>query len=306
MTLDFSRSAPPCDGPLNIARSTTVACCYVALKHLFTDVPANAGCLAPIEFVIPDTTLLGVSAPRPVGGYTETILRVIDVDLRRVRQGRAGARQRQPVRHHQCALARRLARARPALGDVLLLRRRARRQSGGRRAQPRQQPDLDRDHSAAGDSGVALSGDVHAMGAAAGLGRAGQASRRARRDLRDRGAGRRRRRGVSARRARQVSAARRRTAAGRRRSTASSTRPTAARRRRRSSRRSPTSRSAAARRCGWKRRAAAASAIRPSAIPSASRATCASATSRPTAPRLQGRAAQTSLDPTLRTARGDA
>jgi N-methylhydantoinase B len=79
MVLDFSRSAPPCDGPLNIARSTTVACCYVALKHLFVDVPANAGCLAPIAFVIPDTTLLGVSAPRPVGGYTETILRVIDV-----------------------------------------------------------------------------------------------------------------------------------------------------------------------------------------------------------------------------------
>jgi N-methylhydantoinase B len=79
MRLDFSRSAPPCDGPLNIARSTTVACCYVALKHLFTDVPANAGCLAPIEFIIPETTLLGVSAPRPVGGYTETILRVIDV-----------------------------------------------------------------------------------------------------------------------------------------------------------------------------------------------------------------------------------
>jgi N-methylhydantoinase B len=79
MTLDFSRSAPPCDGPVNIARSTAVASCYVGLKHLFTDVPANAGCLAPIGFVIPDTTLLGVSAPRPVAGYTETILRVIDV-----------------------------------------------------------------------------------------------------------------------------------------------------------------------------------------------------------------------------------
>jgi N-methylhydantoinase B len=79
MTLDFSRSAPPCDGPVNIARSTAVASCYVALKHLFIDVPANAGCLAPIEFVIPETTLLGVSAPRPVAGYTETILRVIDV-----------------------------------------------------------------------------------------------------------------------------------------------------------------------------------------------------------------------------------
>jgi N-methylhydantoinase B len=78
MRLDFSRSSSPCDGPLNIALSTTVACCYVALKHIFTDVPANAGCLAPIEFVIPNTTLLAVSAPRPVGGYTETILRVID------------------------------------------------------------------------------------------------------------------------------------------------------------------------------------------------------------------------------------
>jgi N-methylhydantoinase B len=79
MRLDFSRSASPCEGPLNISRSTAVACCYVALKHIFTDVPANAGCLAPIEFVIPDTTLLGVSAPRPVAGYTETILRMIDV-----------------------------------------------------------------------------------------------------------------------------------------------------------------------------------------------------------------------------------
>ena len=68
--------------------------------------------------------------------------------FRRVRQGRARARQRQPVRDHQCAVARRLARARPALGDVLLLRRRARRQSRGRRAQSQQQPDLDRDHSA--------------------------------------------------------------------------------------------------------------------------------------------------------------
>ena len=43
-------------------RATAISCCYVALKHVFTGVPANAGCLAPITFVIPDTTLLGVSA----------------------------------------------------------------------------------------------------------------------------------------------------------------------------------------------------------------------------------------------------
>ena len=79
MILDFSRSSPPCAGPLNVAYSTAAACCYVALKHVFTDVPANAGCLAPIRFIIPDTTLLGVKAPKPVGGYTETILRVIGV-----------------------------------------------------------------------------------------------------------------------------------------------------------------------------------------------------------------------------------
>ena len=79
MTLDFSRSSPPCKGPVNIARSTAVACCYVALKHVFTDVPANAGCLNPIRFEIPATTFLGVGAPRPVAGYTETILRMIGV-----------------------------------------------------------------------------------------------------------------------------------------------------------------------------------------------------------------------------------
>ena len=79
MTLDFSRSSPPCRGPINIAYPTSVAACYVALKHVFTEVPANAGCLRPITFAIPDTTLLGAKAPRPVAGYTETILRLIGV-----------------------------------------------------------------------------------------------------------------------------------------------------------------------------------------------------------------------------------
>jgi N-methylhydantoinase B len=79
MMLDFSRSAPPCAGPVNIARSTAIASCYVALKHVFRDVPANAGCLEPIRFVIPDSSILSAQAPKPVGGYTETILRVIDV-----------------------------------------------------------------------------------------------------------------------------------------------------------------------------------------------------------------------------------
>jgi len=79
MVMDFSRSALPCAGPVNIARSTAIASCYVALKHVFRDVPANAGCLEPVTFVIPEPSILAATAPKPVGGYTETILRVIDV-----------------------------------------------------------------------------------------------------------------------------------------------------------------------------------------------------------------------------------
>jgi len=81
MVMDFSRSSPPTQGPVNISYATTVAACYVALKHVFTAVPANAGCLRPIGFVVPDTTLLAAGPPRPMAGYTETILRLIGVVL---------------------------------------------------------------------------------------------------------------------------------------------------------------------------------------------------------------------------------
>lgn len=86
MVMDFSRSSPACAGPVNISRSTTVAACYVALKHIFGDVPANAGVLEPVEFRIDEASLLAVQAPKPVGGYTETILRLIDVVFQAVAQ----------------------------------------------------------------------------------------------------------------------------------------------------------------------------------------------------------------------------
>ncbi|MFK7942474.1 MAG: hydantoinase B/oxoprolinase family protein [Paracoccaceae bacterium] len=79
MVMDFCRSAPACLGPVNISRSTTIAACYVALKHVFGEVPANAGVLEPITFKVPDGSLLAATAPRPVGGYTETIMRLIDL-----------------------------------------------------------------------------------------------------------------------------------------------------------------------------------------------------------------------------------
>jgi N-methylhydantoinase B len=79
LTLDFTRTSPACAGPVNIARSTAIAACYVAIKHIFPDVPANSGVLEPVKFIIPETSLISVKAPKPVGGYTETILRLIDV-----------------------------------------------------------------------------------------------------------------------------------------------------------------------------------------------------------------------------------
>ncbi len=86
MVMDFSRSSPACAGPVNISRSTTIAACYVALKHVFNDVPANAGVLEPVEFKIDPDSLLSATAPKPVGGYTETILRMIDVVFQAVAQ----------------------------------------------------------------------------------------------------------------------------------------------------------------------------------------------------------------------------
>ena len=79
LKIDFSRSSKACAGPVNISKSTTIAATYVALKHVFTDVPANAGVLKPVDFIIPENSFLSVKAPKPVGGYTEPILRLIDV-----------------------------------------------------------------------------------------------------------------------------------------------------------------------------------------------------------------------------------
>ena len=94
MVLDFSRSSPPCKGPVNIARSTAIACCYVALKHVFTS--GSGQCRVPepdFRFVIPDTHLSGRRvAPRPVAGYTETILRMIGVVFGALAQRRSRSR----------------------------------------------------------------------------------------------------------------------------------------------------------------------------------------------------------------------
>ena len=79
MLLDFTGTADRCAGPVNIALPTAVATAYVAIKHIFPSLPANAGVMRPIEVKIPEGSLLSAPFPAPVGGYTETILRMVDV-----------------------------------------------------------------------------------------------------------------------------------------------------------------------------------------------------------------------------------
>jgi len=79
LIIDFDGTAAQCAGPVNIALPTAVATAYVAIKHLFPGLPANAGVMRPIDVRVPEGSLLAAQFPAPTGGYTETILRMVDV-----------------------------------------------------------------------------------------------------------------------------------------------------------------------------------------------------------------------------------
>ncbi len=68
ITFDFTRSSPPCRGPMNCVWATTRSAVYVAMKHVFPDVPINAGCFQPLHVPVPDGTFLYAQYPRPVAG----------------------------------------------------------------------------------------------------------------------------------------------------------------------------------------------------------------------------------------------
>ncbi len=68
ITFDFSRSSPPCRGPMNCVWATTQSSVYVAIKHIFPDVPINAGCFKPLHIPKPEGTFLYAEYPKPVAG----------------------------------------------------------------------------------------------------------------------------------------------------------------------------------------------------------------------------------------------
>jgi N-methylhydantoinase B len=65
---DMSGSSPPCRGPMNSVIATTKSSIYLAIKHVFPDVPINAGMFEPLDIVEPEGTFLYARYPRPVSG----------------------------------------------------------------------------------------------------------------------------------------------------------------------------------------------------------------------------------------------
>ncbi|MDB5805092.1 MAG: methylhydantoinase [Betaproteobacteria bacterium] len=65
---DMGGSSPPCRGPMNSVIATTRSSIYLAVKHVFPDVPINAGTFAPLDIKDPEGTFLYARYPRPVSG----------------------------------------------------------------------------------------------------------------------------------------------------------------------------------------------------------------------------------------------
>ncbi len=68
LEFDMSGSSPPCAGPMNSVIATTRSSIYLAMKHIFPEVPINAGTFEPLHIVEPEGTFLYARYPRPVSG----------------------------------------------------------------------------------------------------------------------------------------------------------------------------------------------------------------------------------------------
>lgn len=68
LTFDFSKSSPPCLGPMNSVLATTLSSVYLAMRHIFPDVPISAGAFEPLKVIRPKGTFLDAQYPRPVSG----------------------------------------------------------------------------------------------------------------------------------------------------------------------------------------------------------------------------------------------
>ncbi len=90
--VDFSGSAPQQKGSVNAVYAITLSAVYYVFRCLIgLDVPNNAGCLAPIEVIAPEGSVVNAHHPAPVaGGNVETSQRIVDVLLGAIAQAAPG------------------------------------------------------------------------------------------------------------------------------------------------------------------------------------------------------------------------
>jgi len=68
LTFDFTGSSLPCMGPMNSVRATTLSSVYLAMRHIFPQVPISAGAFEPLLVTGIEGTFLDAHYPRPVSG----------------------------------------------------------------------------------------------------------------------------------------------------------------------------------------------------------------------------------------------
>ena len=68
LCFDFAGSSPPCTGPMNSVLATTLSSVYLAMRHIFPEVPISSGAFEPLEVVGVENTFLDARYPRPVSG----------------------------------------------------------------------------------------------------------------------------------------------------------------------------------------------------------------------------------------------
>lgn len=68
LIFDFTGSSAPCLGPMNSVLATTLSSVYLAMRHIFPEVPMSAGAFEPLKVVGVENTFLDARYPRPVSG----------------------------------------------------------------------------------------------------------------------------------------------------------------------------------------------------------------------------------------------
>jgi N-methylhydantoinase B len=88
---DLSGSSLQRRGPFNCPYSSALSGLMIAMKHVFPDVPINAGCFAPFRYVIPLGSMFNPIAPAPVSASTtETVQRLIGITMGALAQALPG------------------------------------------------------------------------------------------------------------------------------------------------------------------------------------------------------------------------